>query len=135
MDHLWKLQKKVIQTIAFKDKYAHTIPLFHEFKMLKLADVHSLKLLCFIFDCSRGFSIEPFNEIFTPLQLVHNYNTRQSSKGNLFISNVNTTQFGKRSAKYAGATLWNNLPPSIREIRSSRYFKKQLSEFYLCSYS
>ena len=59
----------------------------------------------------------------TPLQLVHNYNTRQLSKGNLFISSVNTTQFGKRSAKYAGATLWNNLPPSIREILSSRYFK------------
>ena len=135
MDPLWKLQKKVIRTIAFKDKYAHTTPLFHEFKMLKLADVHSLKLLCFVFDCSWGSSIEPFNKFFTPLQLVHSYNTRQSSKGNLFISSVNTTQFGKRSAKYVGATLWNNLPPSIREIRSSRYFKKQLSEFYLCSYS
>ena len=43
--------------------------------MLKLADVHSLKLLCFVFDCGRGFSIEPFNNFFTPLQLVHNYNT------------------------------------------------------------
>ena len=75
MDPLWKLQKKVIRTIAFKDKYAHTTPLFHEFKMLKLADVHSLKLLCFVFDCSWGSSIEPFNKFFTPLQLVHSYNT------------------------------------------------------------
>ena len=75
MDPLWKLQKKVIRTIAFKDKYAPTTPLFHEFKMLKLADVHSLKLLCFVFDCGRGFSIEPCNNFFTPLQFVHNYNT------------------------------------------------------------
>ena len=34
MDPLWKLQKKVIQTIAFKDKYAHTTPPFHEFKIM-----------------------------------------------------------------------------------------------------
>ena len=29
----------------------------------------------------------------------------------LFKASVNTTQYGKRTAKFAGSVLWKNLPP------------------------
>ena len=44
LDPLIKLQKRVAQAITFQDKYAHSTSLFHQLKMLKLFDVHSLQL-------------------------------------------------------------------------------------------
>ena len=58
-------------------------------------------------------------------------------QGEIFLCKdlKNTTHYGKSSAKYAaGAILWNNLAPTIREIPSYKMFKKQLQSFYLASY-
>ena len=95
---LYKLQKKVIRAIWFEDKYDHTTPLFHQLETLKLYDIHSLKLLCFVYDCTKDQRITYFDNFFTPVHLVHQHFTRQASKGNLFRHIVNTTQYGIRSA-------------------------------------
>ena len=84
--------------------------------MLKLSDIHFLKLLCFVYDCIRGSPLQPFDKLFTPLTAIHSYNTQQASKSNIFFHSVNTIQYGKRSARFAGTTLWNNLPYSLRML-------------------
>ena len=109
---------RIVRTIAFKDKYTRSTPIFYEFKMLKLSDIHSLKLLCFVYDCIRGSPLQPFDKLFTPLTSIHSYNTRQASKGDIFFHSVNTIQYRKRSARFAGTTLWNNLPCSLRNAHS-----------------
>ena len=35
LDCLYKLQKKVVRAVSFKDRYAHLTPLFHKLKILK----------------------------------------------------------------------------------------------------
>ena len=77
LDSLYKIQKKIVRTIAFKDKYTCSTPLFYEFKMLKLSDIHSFKLLCFVYDCIRGSALQPFEKLFSPLTSIHSYNTRK----------------------------------------------------------
>ena len=67
LDPLYKIQKKIVRTIAFKDKYTRSTPLFYEFKLLKLSDIHSLKLFCFVYDCIRGSLLQPFDKLFTRL--------------------------------------------------------------------
>ena len=42
--------------------------------------------------------------------------TRQASRGDIFMQRFNTTHYGKRSSKYAGTILWDNLAPAMREI-------------------
>ena len=76
LDHLFKLQMKDIRVISFKDRYAHTAPLFYMLKLLKLHDIHSLVLLSFVFECQSNQPMQPFNKFFTPLHSFHNYNTR-----------------------------------------------------------
>ena len=44
-----------------------------------------------------------------PIFSVHDHRTRKAAKDDLFSSSINTTQYGKRIAKYGGAVLWNNL--------------------------
>ena len=50
LDRLFKVQKRVI----CKDRFTRTTPLFYEHKILKLHDIHSLKLLSFVYECSNN---------------------------------------------------------------------------------
>ena len=102
--------------------------------MLKLGDVHVLKLLCFIYECVHPGQTKLFNSYFTPLSSIHDYVTRLSVKGDLYVSQFNTTQYGKRTAKFAGAILWNSLPTTIRDSPFLNIFKKRLKDFYFSLY-
>ena len=75
-----------------------------------------------------------FDSYFNQLQTDHSYNTRQASKGNIYLTGVNTTQYGKRSATYAGGILWNTLSVELRKSPSLQTFKKSLQALYLSAY-
>ena len=107
LDPLIKLQKKVIRAILFKDQLTHSTS---ELQILKLNDIHSLQLLCLVSECLKGPTFHHFRDYFTPISSVHGHFTRQASQGNMFTIQVNTTRYGLRSFRYAGALLWNNLP-------------------------
>ena len=51
LNSLFRVQKKVIRAFTFSGKFAILSPLFYSLKILKLPDVHKLKLLCFVFEC------------------------------------------------------------------------------------
>ena len=135
LEPLCKIQKKVVRAITFSDKYSHSSPLFHNLELLKLRDIHSLNLLCFVYECRFHAPILPFKEFFIPLASTHDYGTRKALKGDLFISGINTAQYGKRTAKYTCSILWNNLDSVIKNSPSLNVFKKRLKKFYLSSYS
>ena len=79
MDHLFKVQKRVIPVISFKDRYTHTTPLLYELKILKLHDINSLKLLCFVYEFTNNSVTPALDSFLNQLQTVHSYNTRQAS--------------------------------------------------------
>ena len=88
LDPLIKLQKKVIRAILFKDQFTHSTPLFSELQILKLNDIHSLQLLCFVFECVKGPTLHNFRDYFTPISSVHGHFTRQASQGNMYSSSI-----------------------------------------------
>ena len=135
LDPLCKIQKKVVRAITLSDKYSHSSPLFRNLELLKLRDIHSLNLLCFVYECRFQAPIVPFKEFFIPLASIHDYGTRKALKGDLFISGINTTQYDKRTAKYTCSILWNNLDSIIKNSPPLNVFKKRLKKFYLSSYS
>ena len=127
---LFRVQKKIIRAISFSDKYASSSPLFQKLEILKLNDLHTLNPLCFVFQCNQVTSIGPFQNYFIPLTSVYNYNTRKVSKGDMYVYGINTTLYGKRTAKYTGAILWNNLNINVSFSLSLNIFKKRLKDFY-----
>ena len=133
MQPLIKLQKKVIRAILFKDQLTHSTPLFSELQILKLNDIHSVQLLCFVFECVKGPTLHHFRDYFTPISSVHGHFTRQASQGNTFTIQINTTQYGLRSFRYAGALLWNNLPLYVRDLPTQNSFKNELKKI-ICSH-
>ena len=67
-----------------------------------------------------------FSEYFKFTSSVHSYSTRQSCNKNLYVTSVNTTQYGLRSLKFNGPHLWNSLPTSITNSNSLGIFRKTL---------
>ena len=111
------------------DNYTHATPLFYDLKFLKLHHILTLNLLCFVYNCRHQNSIHPFCDFFVPVSASHNHGTRQASRKDIFMQRFNTTHYGKRSAKYTGAILWNNLAPAMREIPSYKLFKNSCNHF------
>ena len=105
--------------MSFKDKYADSTSLFCKLKILENG---------LVYECRIDEPLRSLSDFFVPIYSLYNHNTRQVSEGNIFSPRVNTTLYGKRSAKYAGAILWNNLQPVIKESCFANVVKKKLHD-------
>ncbi len=123
---IYLLQKKVLRAIAFKSFTSPSTPIFSDFKILKLYDLFYLKLLIFVYESVNKISPVCFHNFFEILSSVHQYNTRQASKGDIFITRENTVLYGLRSIRYAGAKAWNDIPYLIKISPSSMNFRSKL---------
>ena len=66
---------------------------------------------------------------FGPMRkIIYSYDTR--NKANLHLHSVNTT-YGQRSIKYKAASLWNDLPQSVKDVASINKFKQSVKLFLL----
>ena len=81
-----------------------------------------------IFVCESFHLISPtfFHKFFETLTSVHQYDTRQARKENIFVTRKNTFQYGLRSISYAGAYSWNDFPSSIKQSTSVMIFCQDL---------
>ena len=59
-------------------------------------------------------------------KVIHKYNTRQK---NHFHIDAIKTEIRKRSIKYMGSKLWNDLPAELKEIQSLQSFKYKLKNY------
>ena len=130
-----KKKKKAIRIISFSEPKSHSEPLFKSLNLLKLNDVIELQILSFVYQWSHRLLPPCFSEYFKFTSSVHSYSTRQSSKRNLYLASVNTTQYGLRSLKFTGPRLWNSLPTSLTTSNSLRIFCKTLKNSMLNFYS
>ena len=101
----------------------HTSLLFHKLETLKLFDIHSLQLLCFVFDCTKEQPLSHLQNFFVPVHSVHKHFTRQVAKQNIYVQNVHTTQCGIRSARYFGTTFLCALKRLLLKIYLNRNYK------------
>ena len=124
-----KLQQRVLQAISFQDYAAPFTPIFHDLKILKLHDLFQIKLLIFVYQCVNKISPPTFHTFFDSLSNVHQYGTRQATKGDIFLIQKNTLQYGLRSVRYYGAKCRNNIPDYIRRSPSVRSFQCNLKSF------
>jgi hypothetical protein len=76
-ERIFKLQKKAIR-IVFKCKYnAHTSVIFKKNKLLKFEDIYKTAAAKFFYKYSNNSLPTYFDNMFDPIPLTHNYDTRQ----------------------------------------------------------
>ena len=107
----------------------HSSPIFNDLKILKLHDLFQSKLLSFVYECVNKISPASFHTFFDSLATVHQYGTRQAIKGDIFLIQKNTLQYGLRSVRYCGAKCWNDIPVDIKRSPSVKSFRLKLKAF------
>ena len=123
---IYILQKKVVRAIAFTNFTSPSSPIFSDLKILKLYDLFHLKLFLFVYESVNRISPSVFHNFFEILSDVHQHDTRQARKGDIFMTRHNTLQYGERSIRYTGAKSWNNIPFNIKQSPSVTSFRRQV---------
>jgi hypothetical protein len=70
------------------------------------------------------------SDMFTYVSDIHDRVTRQAVNDDLYISQVRTN-YMKKSLQYAGAYLWNKLPPYVRNVNSVNLFKSSCKNWII----
>ena len=123
---IYIVQKKVVRAVGFMNFNSPSSPIFSDLKILKLYDLFHLKLLLFVYESVNRISPSVFHNFFEILSDVHQHDTRQARKGDIFMARHNTLQYGERSIRYSGAKSWNNIPLNIKQSPSVTSFRRQL---------
>ena len=72
-----------------------------------------------------------FHNVFETLTAAHQYDARQASKGDMFMSHKDILQYGLRSVRYAGAKSWNSIHDVIKQSSSVSIFRLKLKSYIL----
>ena len=131
IEPLFKLQKRAVRAISHQSFLAHTLPIFTDLKLLRIADIFKLRLLSFVYEAINKSAPDCFHDFFSLTSSIHCHNTRQSTRGDLFLTKLNTLQYGLKSIRYLGAKQWNEIPATIRISSSKFLFKKRLKAYRL----
>ena len=97
IDPIFKLQKRAARAISFQPRMSLSLPIFNDFKLLKLSEIFELRLLTFVFDSINKTSPSCFHDFFLLSSSVHQYSTRQASQGDLYMFKKNSLQYGLKS--------------------------------------
>ena len=115
-------QKRIIRLIANADRLEHTSPLFYRYNILKVEDVYRYFICIHVFKSrnNREFIID------------HQYPTRSRENAAIGFQRLTKSQ---QSVSFAGPNIWNQLPISIRQIKSFPKFKTCLKKYLIETYS
>ena len=98
-----------------------------DLRFLSIDNFLQKRVCCFVFDCFNGTACFPFKYYF---QRFHSaFNTRNSGK-TARVPKVKL-DFARHSFYFLGASIFNSLPLSLRNINSRVLFRNALDNYYL----
>ena len=122
MKPLYIIQKRVIRTITFSNRYDSTGTLFVNLRMLKMDEIFSYFATLFVFKSINNLNM--FNSDFEVFN--HDHNTR-GQHVNMAVPR-STTNHAQRHILFTGPILWINLPPQLKQITNLNSFKYKLKK-------
>ena len=128
LNSLFKVQKRIIRIIVSAKFKEHTGPIFSKLKLLRLSELYEYSIVLFMYKYINDMLPPIFNNIFILNSDIHQYTTRQSEK---FRVPKGKLSMSKRSIKYKGVLLWNNISDNIEYHHGIFTFKKQLKNYLL----
>ena len=100
INRFYILQKKALRIINFKERNAHSFPLFHYSKIIKNADKVKIENCLFVNKHTNNKLPSIFTNWFTFSSMSRNYQALFASKENLQIPSVQITSYGKNAFVY-----------------------------------
>ena len=138
INRLYILQKKALRIVNFKERNAHSSPLFQYSKIIEIADKVKIENCLFISKYINNKLPSIFTNLFTFSSISHNYETSFASKGNLQIPSVQTTSYAKNPFLCTVVRTWNDIQKEMKGVMLNTFslakLKQLLIEFYLNMY-
>ena len=132
------LQKKAIRIINFQPRNSHTSHLFKQSSILKFQDKIFLENNLFISKSLSKLSPSVFNTWFSFSSDQLNYETSNSTQGNLTKLFYKTNKYGKYSITVSAVESWNRIQKQVKNILlkdlPANKTKTVVSSFYFKSY-
>lgn len=129
---LFIMQKKAVRIIAGAKYNEHTDPLFKRLEILKLNDIHEVKISKYMFALDKGTLPIPLMNTITPNNIVHNHNTRNLNNPHI---QPRRTNIAGRCIRHNGPVVWYKIPIDIKEARTIKSFTYKLKKRYIHCYS
>ena len=132
------LQKKALRIMNNSDRRAHTDPLFHECKILKLFDHVKMENALFLHKYFNQELPQSLIDNFKIEKRNDSYSTRTSKYNTLIVPNINTKKYGESSVMHQSIVSWHyfciNLQnPNLENITIFQ-LKEMIQNFLLDSY-
>ena len=124
--HLTKillLQKKVICFIFFANRKVHAIPIFIDANILPISFLYFKFVSYLMHDIHTNSAPSKIVNLFSQTLSIHEYNTRSSSKNNMYIKKFDLEKL--RQSRPNFWDLWNEIPGRMRDM-SKKVFKRKL---------
>ena len=122
----------IVRTVTGCRKFDLVSALFKQLKLLKLPDIYQLKLRKFIYQLNWNKLPIIIQSLFTKIEHLHKYNTRQAKTTKLFLPRV-SKQMAKTQLSFGGLQHWSLIPFDIKNF-SWTTFKKKYREYLVNCY-
>ena len=126
---LYILQKRIVRTITFADKLAHTGPIFKDIEVLPLAKLIHSRIGLYMYKIFYKFQPTVINKMYGQNVDIHTYNTRQ--KYHLHVA-TGDSDFYTKSFYCSSILIWNDIMNKV-DISVSLFKFKKLLKLYLLS--
>ena len=126
LDKIQKLQNRAARIVTQSNYYTSASSLVEELGWDKVSRRWKKQKAILMFTTLNNSAPEYLRNLFTDRNT--HYSLRNAD-GKLNLPRPRT-DYMKRSFSYCGARLWNNLPESIRTIKSFKNFKKAIQGYY-----
>lgn len=124
---LHRLQNQAIRLLTFSDYRSAVQPIYHDLGILPLSLQLDLKLSVLMFRMRNNTDVPTFLD---KRCLLNTNNTRFSEQLNILLPTVRTN-YGKQTLLFAGASVWNSLPPTLKQNPNQHSFQRSMQKFLL----
>ena len=128
------LQNKAVKIVGGGNYCDRATPFYSKLRILKLVDMVFLEKAIFMFKFKMKMLPDQFSYYFMKTCQVYQKFTRASNHNNYFIPHSKSSET-QRSIKYQGPLVWNSLDTSLKNCKTSNYFKAELKKLLLNKYT
>ena len=120
---LFVLQKKAMRIITFSEYNEHSSPLFKLLNIIKIFDLVTFHIASFMYKFHHRLLPSAFDNFFTPIDRIHNYNTGLASKQSYYLPKARTN-YGLFNIRFQGTKIWNSMDENTKLFSSSKFKNK-----------
>ena len=127
------LQNRILKTITFSHRRHPTNDLHSKLGVLKVSDIHVLKMGTFIYKYVNNTLPRVFRDIVNPRMSSYLVNRTRSNA--LFSVTRHNSKHGKLLLNNYCFKVWNDFPNNIKSSKSYATFKRKLKAYLIENYS